>query len=270
VADDEQPNLPAKRDPEPVWDPEQQRQFEQYQQFEQFQRFLRFQEAQGQLPPGQTQPPAGQQPQGLPPALPPQQPQGPKPRPTWLKILLSKGFRRLVLLGLVIFAVVYGCNTVADYLNPGRKDDGLGVQGGGGPGRQSDPGREPGRPNEVLYTLYQNISLGAAPQACYLFNKEGAAQFAADYGAPDCEAAVRKLQPEVRLLNRVPRIDAKPGQTVLVNSCDLDVKAGSTSLGTFTFSPLGNAWIISGHQLNECPKPTATTSSPTSTTRPSN
>lgn len=242
VAEDERPNHPvpydpARVDPAPV-DPEQQRQFEQ---FQQFQQFLRFQEAQGQ---GQPQPLA-----------PPQPP--PKKKPTWQKILLSKGFRKLVVYALVIIGLIWAYN---HYFGPPPDDNT--VQGGAGPGSIKDPGREPGRPNEVMDTLYRSISLGQPKVACYLFTKEAEAAFARNFEAPDCTAAVGKLQSQVSPLASVPRVDTQGKQLIEVDSCALRVKPGTMALGTFTFTPFGSAWIISGHQTKECTG-TSTTVSPT-------
>ncbi|MBE1467120.1 hypothetical protein [Kibdelosporangium phytohabitans] len=237
MAEDERPNHPAPYNPvnpppAPV-DPEQQRQFEQ---FQQFQQFMKFQESQGQLTP----------------AAPP-----PRKKPTWQKVLFSKAFRKLVLYALVVIGLFWAYN---HYFGP-EPDDNT-VQGGAGPGSVRDPGREPGRPNEVMDTLYRSISLGQPKIACYLFTKEAEAAFASNFEAPDCTAAVAKLQPQVSALTGVPRIDTSGKKLIEVDSCTLRVKPGTTSLGTFTFTPFGSAWIISGHQPKDCAT-TSTTSPPT-------
>nr|WP_157527547.1 hypothetical protein [Kibdelosporangium sp. MJ126-NF4] len=255
MAEDERPNHPAPYDParaNPVpvdpapvdptsADPEQRRQFEQ---FQQFQQFMRFQEAQGQ----------GQ----LPPAGPP-----PKKKPTWQKILFSKGFRKLVVYALVIIGVIWAYN---HYF--GSPPDDNTVQGGAGPGSKNDPGRAPGKPNEVVDALYRSISLGQPQVACYMFTKDAEAAFARNFEAADCTAAVAKLQSQVAALTGRPRIDTQGKQLVEVDSCTLRVKPGTTSLGTFTFTPFGDAWIISGHQTKECSTATTTTTTapPTTTT----
>lgn len=238
VAEDERPNHPVPYDPAL---PEQQRQFEQ---FQQFQEFLKFQEAQGQ----------GQ----LVPTPPPVQP---KKKPVWKKVLFSRTFRKLAVYALVVLGLIWAYN---HYFGPPPDDDT--VQGGAGPGSVKDPGREPGRPNEVMDTLYRSVSLGQAKVACYLFTKEAEAEFARNFEAPDCAAAVGKLQSQVGALTRVPRIDTSGKQLVEVDSCALQVKPGTTALGTFTFTPFGSAWIISGHQAKQCVT-ASTTAPPTTTSR---
>ncbi|RSM75382.1 hypothetical protein DMH04_38570 [Kibdelosporangium aridum] len=231
MADNERPNHPAP------FDPEQQKQFEQFQQYQQFLKFQEMQ-GQGQLPPAQT-------------------PR--KPLPGWAKFLLSKTFRRLLLLAAVIAAVAWGCSYLREVFNVAPQDDGLGVQGGAGPGAKQSPGR----PNEVMYTLYDSIARGEATAACSSFSPTGAAAFAASYGAPDCPAAVAKLKPQVATLTRPPRIAIPQEATsIRVSSCDLYVKPGTTSLGVFIFTPFERAWIISGHETETCttPSPTTTTS----------
>lgn len=237
VAENERPNNPAP------YDPDQQRQFEQFQQFQQFQQFLKFQEQQGQLPPAAPPPP-------------------PRKTPLWKKILFSKGFRKLVLFALVVIGLIWAYN---HYFGPPPDDDT--VQGGAGPGSQRDPGREPGRPNEVMDTLYRSISLGQPRTACYLFTKEAEAAFARNFGETDCSAAVAKLKTEVAALTRIPRIDTTGKQLIEVDSCTLAVKPGTTSLGTFTFTPFGGAWIISGHVPKECATTTTSPTAPTTTSR---
>ncbi|CAM3647095.1 hypothetical protein KIPE111705_18670 [Kibdelosporangium persicum] len=232
MAEDERPNHPA-----PI-DPEQQRQFEQ---FQQFQQFMKFQEMQGQ----------GQ----LPPAAPA------RGTPLWKKILFSKALRKLVVFALVVIGLIWAY----DYYFGPPPDDNT-VQGGAGPGSPNDPGREPGRPNEVVDTLYRSIALGQPQVACYLFTKEAEAAFARNFDAPDCAAAVAKLRPEVAALTRVPRVDTSGKQIIEVDSCTLAVKPGTTTLGTFTFTPFGAAWIISGHQTKECATTTPTTAPRTTVT----
>ncbi|SMC90427.1 hypothetical protein [Kibdelosporangium aridum] len=234
MADNERPNHPAP------FDPEQQKQFEQ---FQQYQQFLKFQEMQGQ----------GQ----LPPAATPAPPK--KPLPGWVKFLFSKTFRRLLLLAVVIAAVAWGCSYLRDVFNVAPQDDGLGVQGGAGPGAKQSPGM----PNEVMSTLYRSIAAGEATFACSSFSPTGAAAFAASFGAADCPAAVAKLKPDVAPLTRNPRIEIPQGATsIRVSSCSLFVKPGTTSLGVFVFTPFERAWIISGHETETCttPSPTTTTS----------
>ncbi|MCE7005685.1 hypothetical protein LWC34_23075 [Kibdelosporangium philippinense] len=245
MAENERPNNPAP------YDPEQRKQFEQFQQYQQFLKFQEMQ-AQGQLPPAAGQPPV--------PVPPSPQPAPKKKLPGWVKFLFSKAFRRLLLLAVVIAAVAWGCSYLRDVFNVAPQDDGLGVQGGAGPGTKQSPGM----PNEVMSTLYRSIASGEPTFACSSFSPTGAAAFAASFGVADCPAAVAKLKPEVAPLTRNPRIEIPEGATTIrVSSCSLFVKPGTTSLGVFIFTPFERAWIISGHETETCAPPTTTSAGPT-------
>ena len=245
MADNEHPERrdlePRSAPPPAPADPEQLKQFEQYQQFQQF---LKFQEAQGQ---------GG--------ALVPTPPPGAPKTPLWKKILFSKGFRKLVLVAIVIIGLIWAYN---HYFGP-PPDNGL-VTGGAGPGQKVDPGKEPGNPNEILNTLYQNVGLGYGNESCYLFNEQGKAAFAASYQAPTCEAAVAKLQGKAATLSAIPRISFTGKTQIAVSSCDLAVRPGTESLGRFALVRFGQGWIISGHEPepSPCPSDTSTSGPPTS------
>jgi hypothetical protein len=238
VADNEQPD---RRDltpysapppaPPPV-DPEQARQYEQ---FQQFQQFIRFQEAQG-LP---TAPP--------------------KPKPLWRKILFSKSFRRLAMFAVVIIGLIWAYN---HYFGTNPSDDGLGTQGGLGPGTGEEGGRRAENPNAAITHLYTLVSRGDGREACTLFSMSAAQQFAVNFDAPDCQAAVTKLAGKVDPAVPNPRIKWSGLSKVTVSSCtDLRTKPATTRLGKFEFTQFDNGWEITGHEpeADPCPAPTTTT-----------
>ncbi|MET0235582.1 MAG: hypothetical protein ABW224_13135 [Kibdelosporangium sp.] len=245
MADNEQPNHPVP------YDPDQQRQFEQ---FQQYQQFLKFQEMQGQLPPGTTSP----------------TPQAPKGKPWWRKILGSKLFYRLLGLVVVIAAVAWGCTFVRETLNPATKDDGLGVAGGSGPGGEEQRLNSE-NPNAAIAAVYNYVSAGDK-NACRLFEPIAAKKFADDFGASDCEAAVRRLAGTVDRAPEVKPLTWSGVQTLTVSSCaKLKPKPGARLLGEFTFTKHSNGWLVSGHESepDPCPAPTTTTvptTIPTTTT----
>ncbi|MBP2322431.1 hypothetical protein JOF56_002816 [Kibdelosporangium banguiense] len=240
MADNEQPS--QSNQPVP-YDPDQQRQFEQ---FQQFQQFLQFQEAQGQ----------GQ----LPPAI------APKKRPGWQKFLLSKLFRRLVLLGLVIGAAAWGCSVLQDTFNIAPKDDGLGQQGGAGPGGEAQRMYNE-NPKAGVQTVYSFVARGNV-DACRSFEPAAAKQFADDFGAADCPAAVKKLAGTVGSNPEVRDLNWSGVQTLTVSSCtQLRPKPGTRLLGEFTFSKHPNGWLVSAHKSEPDPCPAPTTTAPPTTSR---
>jgi hypothetical protein len=247
VADNEHPE---RRDLEPrpatpplPADPEQLKQFEQYQQFQQF---LKFQEAQGQ---------GG--------ALVPTPPPGAPKTPLWKKILFSRGFRKLVLVVVVIIGVIWAYN---HYFGP-PPDDGH-VTGGAGPGTGEEEGRRAENPNAGIQSVYTYIATGQSKLVCEaFFAPTGRADFARDFDGPDCATAAAKLAGTVDRSIPSPLVKWTGKDEVTVSSCqDLTLDPGTKPLGKFTFAKRSNGWTITRHEPepDPCPAATATSGPPTS------
>lgn len=233
-------------------DPEQLRQFEQFRQFQQFQEMQRY----AQTEEGQRALAAGGGPTGFPFAPPPK-------RPAWQRFLRSRFFRRVVYAVIVVLILVWGYN---HYFGTTEDNN---VQGGAGPGPVQEPGRLSPSPQQAVIALYKLVAQGGATEACTLvFDHQGGLDFARDFGAATCEAAVTKLAAQVTAEGRdtyaAPKIGDDnlviSGASAVVSSCQLHV-TGGPALGKLLLTQNSGGWVISGHQPETC----ASSTSPTTT-----
>ncbi|WP_326956096.1 hypothetical protein [Amycolatopsis sp. NBC_01286] len=270
---------------------------EQFRQFQQFQDYLRFtQTQQGNQP--APQPGAGQvqAPQGYPatqysgggqPPLPP----GPshelvpaerrrRPAPKWLT-WLGKKIIAWVLAFVVL--VVAGTWLYNHYFpsDAGKSSAELAQEGGG---TYHTNHIYSTNPYEAVRFVYHNIAQGRVDDACGRFQNEGQhdiqTQFAQDIAQTfrqnaaqtDCKKAVEFLSSQVTNKNdyaeSLPSYISEPlpGNTVTIDSCTFDIKAGP-ALGVFTVTKVEkDQWLITGHAIGpaKCSGvPTTPTTSPT-------
>jgi hypothetical protein len=123
----------------------------------------------------------------------------------------------------------------------------------------------PTNPYETVRSVYQRIAEDVPDVACGQFTDEAAQQFATDFGAADCPAAVAQLNTQVDKSPGGKNAYAEPDfhgkmqefanpdvTTIQISSCDLGVNAGPR-LGLFTLSRIAaNQWIITGHRTETC------------------
>ena len=252
-------NVPPAGPPGPppsVPDPAQLQQFEQFRQFQQFQEYQRYaqtEEGQRALGSGNAV--------GFPFQPPPKM-------PPWQRFLRSRMFRRMVFFLIVALVLVWGYN---HYF--GVSDDNN-VQGGAGPGAVQEPGRLSPSPQQAVIALYKMVAQGGANEACTLvFDQQGGLQFAQDFGASTCQAAVTSLYAQVskdamdRNAYAAPKVtdDAitMNGTSATVSSCKLNL-IGGPPLGKLLLTENGGGWVISGHDTETCPPKASTSTTPTS------
>jgi hypothetical protein len=221
--------LPAPRTPpQPAApaeiDPEQVRQFQQFQQFQELMR------QQGGMP--------------LVPS---------PPKPLWKKALTSKAVRKFALFA--IFALLL--YIAYDYYFGSNNEDLPASMTGGG---KTDTNLVlDTNPYETVRKVYHHIAQNVPQQACGRFTTDAARQFANDFNAADCAAAVSALHKEVTGRNGYAEVDfrGKMGQTpdagvVEISSCELGVSNGPR-LGVFTVNRIQkDQWIITAHRTETC------------------
>ncbi|HET9141084.1 hypothetical protein [Actinophytocola sp.] len=224
------PALPPPGGPPPV-DPEQVRQFQQFQQFQELMR----------------------QHGGIPPA--------PAPRPLWKRVLTSRTVRRLALLAIVLFGLYFAYDY---YFGDDSENLPASVTGGGT--NKTNVLHET-TPKRTVRQVYSHIAQNdRAPNeyefVCGQFENGAERQFAEDFGAPDCKAAVAKLHAQIdksvpgwRNAYAEPFPGAELGEVpvgtvAVVSSCQ--VKFGP-QLGEFTLRRIENdQWVITGHRPETC------------------
>ncbi|HEV2779757.1 MAG TPA: hypothetical protein VGX25_10190 [Actinophytocola sp.] len=237
------PGEPAPSSPSPPPQPIDPEQVRQFQQFQQFQELMRQQGGNELL---------------LPPA--------PK-RPLWQRILRGKLFRRLALLAIIVLTaplwwpLLLTSIVSLAVLTFGASGDQQSSTGGGG-GTYHTNHILKDSPYESVRQVYQRIADNSETFACGVFTDEAAQQFANNYNATDCPAAVAKLNAQVDKAPGSMNAYAEPdfrgkrgephGDMIAISSCELGVSAGPR-LGEFTVSrvELGQ-WIITGHRLESC------------------
>jgi hypothetical protein len=274
------PNTPASPSspPSPPVDPAELEQFRQFQQFQDYLRFTQTQQGNEPAPPpgaGQVQasqygqPPATQHSGGQPP-LPP----GPsrevvpaerrrRPAPKWLTWLGKK-----VLAWVLAFVVLAVAGTwLYNHFFPsdaGKSSAQLAQEGGG---TYHTNHIYSTNPYEAVRFVYHNIAQGRVDDACGRFQNEGQhdiqTQFAQDIAQTfrqnaaqtDCKKAVEFLSSQVTNKNdyaeSLPSYVSEPlpGNTVTIDSCTFDIKAGP-ALGVFTVTKVEkDQWLITGHAI---------------------
>lgn len=207
---------------------------EQWQRFQRFQEFQQFEEAQrrGDLPP---------------PAPPPPR------KPPWRKVLMSKWLRRAVALLLLLIAA----NWAFDHYF-GDPEAGLPASKTGGfkTERNVIHAQSPG---EGILLFYVGVGGGNADVVCRRFESELLADtFGDHFNAPSCQVAVQQLAEQVTDRSEFTRplpgkadFTPRPDGSVVVSSCDLDIRGGPR-LGEFTFRIIpgsrSDQWIITDHR----------------------
>jgi hypothetical protein len=235
VREDEQQSgpPPALRPPgeTPPVDPEQVRQF---QQFQQFQELIR---QHGAIP--------------LPPP----------PRPLWKRVLTSRIVRRLALLAIVLFGLYFAYDY---YFGDDSENLPASVTGGG---TNRTTVLHETTPKRTVRQVYSHVAQNDRASneyefVCGQFENGAEQQFAENFGAANCQAAVAKLYGEID--KSVPgwrNAYAEPfpgaelaevpnGTTTVVSSCEV---ATGPRLGEFTLRRIDNdQWVITAHRLENC------------------
>lgn len=211
----------------------------QYQQFLEFQKFQEWKRQQG-----------GDIPADI--------PSGATAQPWWkkaLRLLRFKFVRRLLYVFLTILLIWAGIHY---YFGDNHTEDN---NGAGVPGREN-PKQAPvtsATPQDAATAVYSYIALSNTPETptCDLFSESARAEFARNWGAPDCATAARKIHSELKN----PTAYASPtlidavtlrGKEAEVSSCKGQVEGGPR-LGTFLLrQDQKGGWMIEGHQ-NESP-----------------
>jgi hypothetical protein len=227
--------VPAPREPgPPPIDPAAVRQYQQFQQFQQFQELVR------------------QHGEDAAPLL-----LRPAPKPLWKRVLGSRLVRRLVLLALVLAALSWAYNY---YFGSDNENLPASMTGGGTYRTNRILSTNP---YEAVRKVYQRVADNTPEQACGVFIEQAQREFARNWGAADCAAAVAKLNAEVDKAPGSKNAYAEPdfhgkmggvpiANTITISSCELGVTAGPR-LGAFTLSRVEqNQWIITGHRLESC------------------
>jgi hypothetical protein len=237
--------LPAPRTPapEPI-DPEAVRQFQQFQQFQELMR------QQGDLP---TLPPSAK-------------------KPLWQRILQRKLVRRLALLAILLATaplwwnlLLAGIVNLATLAFGSEEAQKPASETGGGTYHTNRVLKD--SPYEAVRQVYQRLADDDPPYACGVFDDRAAQQFAVNFGAADCPAAVHQLTARIDksrpykntwadeqgLPLVVDGIELKtPPSSVTsvdISSCEVTV---SPKLGRFTVSKVDNGWLITAHRLESC------------------
>jgi hypothetical protein len=111
-------------------------------------------------------------------------------------------------------------------------------------------------PYLAVHYLYRAIANGSAT-GCAVFSPAAAQQFASDFHAPDCPAAITQLATQVTSpikyavsARRSP--DVYLGDTLTISSCKIQPEGGPP-LGRFTLQRTEqDKWYISGHETETC------------------
>ncbi|WP_424189945.1 hypothetical protein ACOBQX_14270 [Actinokineospora sp. G85] len=241
VPHQEQPRVvPGQVVPSPALTPEEAERFRQFQEFQRYQEWQRSSQF----------------------GSPESDPTEPRPRrtsrPLWRKVLLSKWFRRVIYLLVVVLLL----NWAYDKYFGGPDEDLPASQTGGGKTERTVLFAT--NPKEAVRAFYDNVAQETLPDACTRFATEQVAQsFATHFNAPDCPTAVKRLHTQVTSKNNYAEVffptavslvpDA--GGEVRVSSCDLEVNSGPR-LGVFTVKEIDKSragqWTIVRHERESC------------------
>lgn len=217
--------------------------YHQYQQFLEFQKFREWQRLHGTD--GTDSPP----PNGTGTATPPK-------RPKWKRavgLLRFKLVRRLLYLVLALLLLNVALDHYFGTDDSGLTGDSTPSDLGGGPSPilQTDP-------RAAIITFYDFVA--TKPEtACLLMTEPARARFASNYGAPDCDTAVDRLNRQVTnpMVYKSPEFGSGAlqlaGPEAKVSSCALNVQGGPR-LGAFGLQLEPEGWIIDGHK----PQPACT------------
>lgn len=113
----------------------------------------------------------------------------------------------------------------------------------------------PTTPKDTVRAVYHYLAAKQPPVACALFDPAGAAQFAGDFKAKDCESAMRDLAAKVT--DPASYGNPKFTEDALISDASASVSsctitwpgAAGPKLGAFSLTRQQNGgWIISGHQ----------------------
>ncbi|MEO7196094.1 MAG: hypothetical protein ABIZ05_14995 [Pseudonocardiaceae bacterium] len=111
-------------------------------------------------------------------------------------------------------------------------------------------------PYLAVHYLYRAIANGSAT-GCAVFSPTAAQQFAENFHAADCPAAITRLNIQVSSPikyastgQRSP--DVYPGDTMTISSCEISPQGGPP-LGRFILQRTEQSkWYISGHETETC------------------
>lgn len=220
--------MPAPRAPVPDQvDPEAVRQF---QQFQQFQELMRTQGDVALIPP-------------------------PVKKPLWRKALASKGLRKLVAVLLIVLALYWAYQ----YYFGSNNDDLPASETGGHTFK--DRTLLQTAPDQTVRFVYQRIAENRPDRVCPQFTDEAAQQFAADWGAADCPAAVALLAAQVTgpknnyaepTFPSEYRHISSTASVLEISSCRVDV-VGGPKLGWFRLQKVErDQWIVTQHRQESC------------------
>ncbi|WP_228004395.1 hypothetical protein [Amycolatopsis sp. YIM 10] len=225
--------------------------------------------------PGQQSLPQPSQQQWLPAQQPPQPPPPARPKvPRWLKWIGKKVLGWLILLLLLALLATWAYN----HFFPSDNDELPAPEAGRGTYSATEL-LQP-NPYRAVQLVYQQIAQGLPDMACGNLSKAAQAKFAADLGFADCAQAVNQLSTEVtnktQYSQSIPfnKSGQPPGDVVVIDSCDYEIKGGGRALGVFTVERQhtdasggqvkGEQWLITGHEPGPNPCSGAKPSAPPS------
>ncbi|QFU94040.1 hypothetical protein YIM_44530 [Amycolatopsis sp. YIM 10] len=194
--------------------------------------------------------------------------------PRWLKWIGKKVLGWLILLLLLALLATWAYN----HFFPSDNDELPAPEAGRGTYSATEL-LQP-NPYRAVQLVYQQIAQGLPDMACGNLSKAAQAKFAADLGFADCAQAVNQLSTEVtnktQYSQSIPfnKSGQPPGDVVVIDSCDYEIKGGGRALGVFTVERQhtdasggqvkGEQWLITGHEPGPNPCSGAKPSAPPS------
>ncbi|AXB46765.1 hypothetical protein A4R43_33575 [Amycolatopsis albispora] len=194
--------------------------------------------------------------------------------PRWLKWIGKKVLGWPILLLLLALAATWAYN----HFFPGEDEELPAPEAGRGTYSATEL-LQP-NPYRAVQLVYQQIAQNLPDMACGNLSKAAQAKFAADLGFADCAQAVHQLSTEVtnktQYAQSIPfnKSGQPPGDVVVINSCDYEIKGGGRALGVFTVERQrtdasggqvkGEQWLITGHEPGPHPCPGTKPSAPPS------
>jgi hypothetical protein len=185
--------------------------------------------------------------------------------PLWRKILRSTPVRWAVgILLLIIVGTVGVPLLIQHYFG---SDSAAHTNGAGKPNSAGESGQLVG-PLDSVVDVYVLPAEGQPPsRVCFMFSAAAKRDFAQTFGAPSCEGAISKIEPQITdrtayAETSAANVPEPTGQSAVISSCDLIV-SGGPRLGTFTVTKQDQGWEITGYAAQQpCPTATPTTTGP--------